>query len=537
MSPFTSCSPSSLDDFTNAHEAHALLDVRELGEFVSGHMLLASNAPLSVLELAISSLVPCTSVPVLVMDSGAAEDSRAQAAAERLFRMGYSKTAVLEGGVRGLEKSGSVLVNGLFCLTKGFAERMEIERRTPLVSPAEIAKRLADGEKIAFIDVRAFEECSGKTLPGAVNAPGCEAVYRLEDLAPDPEQQVVVTCAARARGVIWAQALKDCDIPNPVAALLGGTMNWERNGQMLETNSNSQSPSPSGKAVEAAAKRAQRLAKKHAIPSIDANKLAAWRAESDRSPLYVFDVRSRAEYEAGHLRGSRNVTGNELVLRLEDHVAVRNARIVLVDDTEARSVVSAYLLRQMGLLNVSFLKGGLNGVSDELLTGGQERALPTPCHCEPAISAHDLAELLESGASPLIINVELSDKHRSGHIPSAAWVSRAFLEEAQKEHAEAKTIIFTSDQEIHARLAASDAREIWPESSIYVLANGTAAWNELGLPIETGMATSYGPEMDKLTQSSADPEAKVKAMDAYFDWDNNIARQIKEDGGVTFRFP
>lgn len=48
----------------------ALLDVREEGVFAEGHILLASNAPLSHLEMHVPALLPRQSVRIVVCDAG-----------------------------------------------------------------------------------------------------------------------------------------------------------------------------------------------------------------------------------------------------------------------------------------------------------------------------------------------------------------------------------------------------------------------------------------------------------------------------------
>jgi len=47
--------------------------------------------------------------------------------------------------------------------------------------------------------------------------PGAELVYRIRELAPDPNTFVVVNCAGRTRSIVGAQTLIDAGIPNRVA--------------------------------------------------------------------------------------------------------------------------------------------------------------------------------------------------------------------------------------------------------------------------------------------------------------------------------
>ena len=72
----------------------ALLDVREAGQFGESHMLFAVPCPYSRIELAIGSLVPRRSAPVVLTDDGCS--GIAERAALRLRSLGYTDLAVVE---------------------------------------------------------------------------------------------------------------------------------------------------------------------------------------------------------------------------------------------------------------------------------------------------------------------------------------------------------------------------------------------------------------------------------------------------------
>ena len=69
----------------------AILDVREEGVFANGHMLWASNVPLSRLELLIRDLVPRLSASLVLCDGG---DGLAPRAAARLESFGYDDVKI-----------------------------------------------------------------------------------------------------------------------------------------------------------------------------------------------------------------------------------------------------------------------------------------------------------------------------------------------------------------------------------------------------------------------------------------------------------
>ena len=100
------------------------------------------------------------------------------------------------------------------------------------------------------------------------------------------------------------------------------------------------------------------MAARHGIARIDRHTLETWRAEATQRSLYVLDVRTPEEYEAGHLRGARLAPGGQLVQETDSHMATWGARVVLVDDDGVRATMTASWLKQMGWRDVAVLVCG-----------------------------------------------------------------------------------------------------------------------------------------------------------------------------------
>lgn len=534
-----SCTPEEAIRLFRAHEHCALLDVREQGEFFRDHALPSSCAPLSRLEFMAPLLVPGKGVLILLMDSGEKDDRRAQKAAEALRAMGYVQPLVIEGGISGWRKAGFVTVEGGCIIAKSYAEYLEQGKSTPGLTPEGLKELLERGEKMALIDIREPGEYAGVSLPGGVNAPGCESAYRFLDLVSSPDTFVVVNCAARTRGILCAQMLLDLGVPNPVAYLKGGVMNWKRSGYAVEIGRGKRTAPPSRNALEFAAKRADTLARRYGVGFVDMDTLAQWETVSDSVPLYLFDVRQPEESAAGHLSGSRCVPGGQLAQCINEHAAVRTARFVLIDDTEARAVITAYWLKLLGMANVFVLKGGLGG--SKISRGGLETGLqphpPVQCSFQEGITAQELAERLAGETPPLVINVGYSDKHRSGHIPGAVWAARSRLDRLFLSHSDAAGIVLTSDCETHAKLAAADARQLRPAADVRFLRGGTPEWEKDRFPMEAGMPAACGAEDDVSYLVYKDPNAQLGDMESYFDWKNELADKLLRDGSLDFRLP
>ena len=92
----------------------------------------------------------------------------------------------------------------------------------------------------------------------------------------------------------------------------------------------------------------------------------------------MLDVRDPAEYRAGHRPGSLSAPGGQLVQATDKWIGVRNARIVLVDDTGVRARMAGAWLRQMGHRDVFVVEGGAGGGPH------QRHALGTRCRSSSA---------------------------------------------------------------------------------------------------------------------------------------------------------
>ena len=76
---------------------------------------------------------------------------------------------------------------------------------------------------------------------------------------------------------------------------------------------------------------AERVAKRFGVEVRRRRLHPASRREDDQRTLYLLDVRTREEFERGHVAGSRHAPGGQLVQASDEYVGVRNARVVLVD--------------------------------------------------------------------------------------------------------------------------------------------------------------------------------------------------------------
>ncbi|AOJ78114.1 rhodanese-related sulfurtransferase [Burkholderia ubonensis] len=514
-----------------ARDELALIDVREEDPYAQGHPLWAANFPLSKLELDAWTRIPRRDTPIVVYGDAAGEDLAPRAAA-RLAQLGYSDVRLLDGGLAGWRAAGGELFIDVNVPSKSFGEWVEAERHTPSLSAQEVQALIDARADVVIVDARRFDEYRTMNIPTSTSVPGAELVLRVRALAPDPATRVIVNCAGRTRSIIGTQSLINAGLPNPVAALRNGTIGWTLAGQALEHGAARRFPDDIDPTLRADARSAARkVAERAGVPRIALADVAAL-AEPGRT-LYRFDVRTPEEYEAGHLPGFASAPGGQLVQETDHHAPVRGARIVLADDDGVRADMTASWLAQMGW-DVRVVEAGAHAFGE---TGQPPRdvpAAPRVAEVSPATLAGWLREAAPDEIA--IVDVTASANYVKRHIPGAWFAVRAQLRDALAVIPAARRYVFTCGSSLLARFAAADARALLPASAqIVVLAGGTAAWIDAGLPVEAGDTRLASPRIDRYRRPYEGTDNAAAAMQAYLDWEFGLVEQLKRDGTHHFR--
>jgi rhodanese-related sulfurtransferase len=508
----------------------AILDPREEGAFGENHLLLAVNVPLSKLELRIEDLVPRKSTRIVLTDGG---DGLAERTAARLNELGYHAVAILDGGLPAWSAAGYQVFIGLNVPTKAFGEWVEHHYGTPSISPEELHAKLGAGEDIVVLDARPREEYQRMSIPGAINVPGAELVYRFHQLPIRPSTIVVVNCAGRTRSILGAQSLISAGVKKRVAALAGGTMAWETAGFACEHGANRRAPEPSEKALKLAQAAAAKVAERCGVETIDAKKLAEFETQRRSRTLYVVDVRTEEEYLSGHRPGSIHAPGGQLVQAIDKYVATRHARLVLIDDKKVRAQMTGSWLVQAGWSNVSVLAEPFAGL--KLETGERPVSIPGLDRVKmPLVQPADLNKSLQEGAVT-VIDFATSFNYRKGHIPGAWFAVRSRLAECLKQIPNSHSFVATGDDPALTALAAADLSAL-SGKLVSVLAGGNKAWGKAGLPFKEGFE-HLATKTDDVWLRPYDLEERVKALEAavaYLRWEEGLLEQIERDGDLHF---
>jgi rhodanese-related sulfurtransferase len=259
---------------------------------------------------------------------------------------------------------------------------------------------------------------------------------------------------------------------------------------------------------------------------------STWRAQADERTLYVLDVRTPEEYQAGHLAEARSAPGGQLVQETDAHIATWNARVVLVDDNGVRATMTASWLKQMGWTDVAVFvadpstgdwKSGLH-VPRVLGLDGAAVASIEPADLRGRLAAGDMT----------VIDLDTSRSYAQGHIPGAWFAIRSRLVKDLGKLPKPDAIVLTSPDGALARLAAAELAESITVP-IVVVAGGTKAWAGAGLPLETGTnRMASGPE-DVVLSARERGQGREEAMREYLAWEIDLVNQMVTDDDQRFR--
>jgi rhodanese-related sulfurtransferase len=514
---------------TDRHEL-ALLDAREDGEFGASHLFWAVPCGLARKEIRARALLPRTSVRICCVDDGRGV---AETLASWLEGIGCTDVSVLHGGTKAWEAAGNILFSGVNVPSKAFGEWVEHHYGTESVDAPDLKAWIDSGRDMVVLDSRTLEEFTRMSIPTGISVPGGELAYRIADIVPDPKTLVVVNCAGRTRSIMGAESLRRAGIPNKVVALRNGTMGWELAGLRCERGRTEKFQPGTPKTAALALQRAKAFADQSGVGVIGSLDLSRLEDDPDRT-LYVLDVRDPVEFRAGHRPGSRSAPGGQLVQATDTWIGVRNARIVLIDDTGVRARMSAAWLRQMGHRDVFVIEGGLEAIKE---TGSA--AVPVPELAAPVtlIDVTRLVQLLDSGAKTLVVDLGRSVDYRDGHIPGAVWGVRARLDALKSQVTAAKHVVITSPDGMLARLAVPEVRGL-TKADVHVLEGGTDAWHAFGRPLVKDRTTPPDEACIDFYLRPYDRNSGVEeAMNAYLTWEIDLVHEIERDGTIAFGIP
>lgn len=525
----------TLKDWLTDGQEIALFDVREEGIFGRGHMFLAVNLPLSRLELTVGRLVPRRSTRIVLCDEG---DGLSERASEILAASGYRQTWILDGGIKGWQAQGYEVFSGTYVLEHAFGHFITSRYGTPRLTAGDLMAKLEGGEAPVIIDTRPFEDFQKATIPGSINVPLGEIASRHREIVPDETTEIVVHCAGLTRGTLGAQTLINGGLENPVSVLLDGTKGWAVAGGQLEQGAARRAPPPSNVSLARLARIRRRMAERFRIPLVSEHETMRRNDAAGERTSILIDIRSREEFEEGHLAGSVWIPGGELVGMTQDHLATRNAHLCLVDDGKGRAEIIAGWLILQGWPNVAVLEDGTG--QGPLVTGSPETVAMTPMLPKvPTMDTATLADRIEAG-DVAVVDFASSLDYRIGHIPGAWWMTRSSLPRQVSRLPQAASYVTTSTDGRISQLAAAELASL-VQTPVIALHGGTAAWRAAAFGLAVGMQRPLGEAGDIYWDFAECPDDGPKALMAkrrhVIAWRSRLKDHYERDATMPFVEP
>jgi len=502
----------------------ALIDVRDEADYAQAQIFGSVSMPLPILEDLAVDLLPRPSVPIVILDE---EPGLASSAATVLLEMGYSDIRLTEGGLEVWKSAGGELFEDVNVPSKAFGEWVATHKHTPLMPPDELAARVRAGEDIVILDARPFDEYSTMSIPGGISAPGAELLLRAPAVVASERTHIVVNCAGRTRSIIGAQSLIDAGISNPVSALENGTIGWSLAGLELAKGAASVAPRLADEALAGARVMAAEVARRAGVVSIDGPALATMISYLDRT-TYAFDVRTPDEYRAFHAAGFASAPGGQLVQALDEFVAVRNARILIVDHDGVRAPMTAAWLRQIGQADTFIVP------FDEMAAGAWQQPPCAAAAIAPGVPLDEARKRLSEGA--VVLDLTISRLYEAQHLPGAWFLSRARIEQDAHRLPASSDFLVTSPRGKAACACLAALKSLLPHARIEALAGGTQAWIEAELPTDNAARScnAASPLNDSYKRPYLGTNNSREAMRNYIDWELQLVDQVERDGIAGF---
>lgn len=479
----------------------ALIDLREFGQYGEGHPFFAVNIPFSRLEHDAPRLMPRRAVRCILFDDG---DGIADRGAEVLGALGYGDPHIMEGGAPGWAAAGHTLFKGVNLPSKTFGEIVEHELGTPSVSAEELRAMQEKGREILILDGRSAGEFTKMSIPGARSCPNAELGYRAGQMAV-LGTPIVVNCAGRTRSIIGAETLRLAGWDGPVHALRNGTQGWRLAGYDLDhgrTAGTLPEVPPEGR--KAARRRAAALIADYGLPVLDMTALAL--LNDTARTIYRFDVRSEAEYRAGHAPGFTSAPGGQLVQATDEKLAVRGARIVLSCDTGLRAATTAIWLRGMGH-DACILQGA-----------PMEEVAPDSAAETPEMRRMRPGTWLDASRGL---------DFRAAHIDGAKWVNRAHLWRERPKFKAPITVVGRDPALVEGVIAELKHQG---HADVEAIPSGPEAWQAAGLTVVASPDSPTEAEcIDHLWFVHDRHDGNLDAARRYLEWETGLLAQLDAD--------
>ena len=188
------------------------------------------------------------------------------------------------------------------------------------------------------------------------------------------------------------------------------------------------------------------------------------------------DSRTNEQFDEAHIPGAISASAYDTGFATKvAQVVPPDTDVVVVAASDGNELDAAELLAAVGVRVRGFLGGGMSAW----------RAEERPVQRIELIGPEKLAELLEQGEPPLVLDVRGASEFSEGHIPGSLHIPYGELARRLDEVPRDRALATICKGGKRSGLAASVLQREGFESVIHVAHGGVGTWQDLGHPIET----------------------------------------------------
>jgi hydroxyacylglutathione hydrolase len=191
----------------------------------------------------------------------------------------------------------------------------------------------------------------------------------------------------------------------------------------------------------------------------------------------LIDARANEQFDEAHIPGAISSSAYDTGFATKvARVVPREAELIVVAASDGYELEAAELLSSVGLQVKGFLAGGMTAWRSE----------GRPVSRVELIDPAELAERLEDGTAPLVLDVRDEDEWDEGHIPGSVHVPYGELLDRLEELPEDRPIAAVCSGGKRSGLAASILQREGFDEVIHVGQGGVGTWRRQGRPVESG---------------------------------------------------
>ncbi len=217
------------------------------------------------------------------------------------------------------------------------------------------------------------------------------------------------------------------------------------------------------------------LTKPAALTAEEVSKLLS-QPESESLPYLVLDVRSAADFGAGHVPGSMNIgLGGQFAIWAGSLIPI-GTPIIIVAESDAKREEAVTRLARVGIESAKgYLEGGIDAWRD---AGFETKTVPQ-------ISVDELDSMIEQDHELQILDVRRPPEYEGGHVPRAVHAPLSNLESNASrlslDPSKPTAVICAGG---YRSSAATSILQSHGFSNLRNVTGGTSAWINAGYPVE-----------------------------------------------------